>query len=137
MLYLLIAAPVAVFIIAAFKSNQKSRQNAFERKGMDLDSFTNQFDGAGFSHDVLKVVYSDLIELIGHPAFRYDNFEKTLLVDAEDLEYKIVERGREAGINDLMQPIYYEKLFPIKTVDDYVRFVDWILTHPATVGETQ
>jgi hypothetical protein len=133
MLYALPALLIIGYGSVILWSHLRGRRIAAARKGVTLASFVGEFIGSDYSQHAIEAAYADLIELCGHPVLRVDKLEHTLGLVTEDLEGVLQRRCQRLGVADVWKSPY-AKLFPLKTVDDYVRFLSEVMKdHPATV----
>lgn len=134
-MWLLWAVPVAGFGVLTAIGTARARKVKMQRRELTIDDFFKEFEGAPYSREAIKIAYGDVTKNVGHAVRRFDLLYPTLSVDSEDVEDMIYEHARGRGVEIALISSFLQQ-FPVKTVDDYVRFVDWILTHPNTVGET-
>ena len=126
---LLAAVPALGFGLVGATAMMHARKIAKQRRGLTINDFFREFAGAPYSQEAIKIAYEDLTREIKHPVKRFDLLYPTLSFGAENVEDLILRRGDAEGINDVFNSSFLQEC-PVKTVDNYVRFVDWILTKP-------
>jgi hypothetical protein len=96
-----------------------------DRRGVNVENFVEEFVGSEYSRAVLEMAYQDLGALAQMPVRRTDDLEMTLGLLPEDFEAMIENRCRNLGLNDVWKSPH-ASLFPLKTTEDYVRFLSVI-----------
>jgi hypothetical protein len=131
MWYALPVVMVIGFISLMMWSNARRHRTVAERSHITLASFINEFLDSGYSQRAIETAYIDLSGLCQHPVLRRDSLEKTLGLLPEDFDCMLETRCKELGVVDVWKSPY-AKLFPLKIVEDYVRFLSEVMKdHPA------
>lgn len=91
--------------------------------------FLREFSDAGIESSVLEMVYQDITSETKIPPRRADDLEATLGLIPEDFERVVEQRCRKLGHTDIWRPPY-DAHFPLKTPEDYARFLMAIITSP-------
>jgi hypothetical protein len=93
-----------------------------DRRGATLEDFVREFEKSGYSRTALEAAYQDLAKLAQMPIRRADDLEKTLGLLPEDFEAMFEKRCANLGIGDVWKSSHASML-PLKTAEDYVRFL--------------
>jgi hypothetical protein len=96
------------------------------RKDETLDSFIRRLDAKPYGRNAIEAAYADLTAAVGFSVVPHDDLEKDLGLWPEDFEDIVNARCEEQGVEDVFQTAY-ASLFPLWTVEDYVRFVDELM----------
>ena len=96
------------------------------RQGVNVESFIKEFEGTPYGRPALEAAYADLTNLAHVPVRRSDDLEKTLGFLPEDFDDMLEKRCRSLGLVDVGKSPH-AALFPLKTVEDYVRFLAAIM----------
>lgn len=97
------------------------------RQGATIVDFVQEFDEAAYSKTVLEMAYQDLADLAQMPIRRADDLEKTLGLLQEDFTDKLEKRCKGLGVDDVWKSPH-ASLFPLKTAEDYVRFLSAVIS---------
>lgn len=100
------------------------------RDGVTLDSFVQEFANTPYTRAALEAAYADLSKISLLPIRRADELEKTLGLLPEDFDDMLEKRCRSLGLVDLRQS-QHTALFPLKTAEDYVRFLSAVMDEQA------
>jgi hypothetical protein len=116
-------AVVAIgYLLLMWRAKSRHTEMLTARGGANLDSFVKEFEGTSFSRSVLETAYNDLWRLCRLPIRRSDDLEKTLKLAHEDFDDMLEKRCRALGLADVWKSPQ-ASLFPLKTAEDYVRFL--------------
>jgi hypothetical protein len=116
------------------KSNSQRARIKAERADTTVENFVREFDGSSYAHEALKTAYTDLTQLSGLPVRRADDLEKTLGLLPEDFERMFEKRCRQLGLADVWKSSH-KALLPLKTAEDYVRFLSVVINEQAKTAE--
>ena len=93
------------------------------RSGITIESFAEEFADGGCTREVLEAAFEDFVARVGSPVHRVDSLLETFGLDDEDVEDMLSPRLAAKGMTwqDVSQsPL---RALPLRTVDDYVRFL--------------
>ena len=126
-LLLIFLTVFSVFLLLMLRSLYHQQRLRLSRKSWSFEDFESEYSQSdGMSKLAIQYAYDDLTKLVGYPVGRRDDLESTLGLLPEDFEDILEKRAQSLGIADVYNS-YYAQLFPVKTVDDYVHFIDKIL----------
>lgn len=130
-MWYIIIGIVAVFLgFGSLHWRNVRRKVALGRANVTLASFIDEFTGIDCNARAIRAAYGDVTKLCGHGVFRKDELERTLGIDPEDFQDVFDKRCKQLGVADVWKSPY-AKLFPLKTVEDYVRFLSEVMKdHP-------
>lgn len=112
--------------LLVLRAKSREAKMRVERDGVNVESFIREFEGSPYDRSVLETAYSDLAELSRLPVRKGDDLEKTLGFLPEDFERVLEKRCRALGVDDV-QKSPHASLFPLKTAEDYVRFLSAVM----------
>jgi len=114
---------VGVILYGIFDIRRVRAENHIrrERSNVTLDTFRLEFLDSTYDKRAIELAYLDLKPLARFPLRRADSFE-WLQIDFEDFQDSFESRWDEINLSD---PEFsdYKKCLPIKSVEDYVRFL--------------
>ena len=133
-LLILFFVAVAAYLLLMIRSALKHRKLKKSRKSKTLADFTAEFEDLEIANaKAIELVYEDLEKLVGLPVSIEDDLEQTLGLLPEDFEDSLEKRARSLGVGNVWESPYTQR-FPLRTVGDYVLFLDEILKGEARQG---
>ena len=127
---LVVASLLVLFTMSYVLASPRPRQLAEQRTGDSICTFARSFDVSTVDPWVLRAVYEELCDLCRCPVRPGDSFERDLGVDAEDLDYAIMDIARRIGRS--LESVGDEPAPRLSTVRDLVHF----LSHQPTAALT-
>ena len=126
-LLILLIVAVAAYLLLMIRSELKHRKRKKSRISKTLADFTAEFEDLEIANaKAIELVYGDLEKLVGYPVSIEDDLEQTLGLLPEDFEDSLEKRARTLGVENIWESPYTQR-FPLRTVGDYVLFLDEIL----------
>ena len=123
------ALPISLFaaygLLIVWSSSQAARTRD-ARKNYTLEAFKRALSDKNYDPKAVEGAYKDLVQSRGHPAFPQDELERTLGFLPEDFEDMLDARAQQLGVLDVLNSSY-ASLFPINSVEDYVRFLSAVI----------
>lgn len=117
-----LAVVVVGYSLLMWRAKYRRTEILAARGDVSLESFIMEFEGQPFNRSVLETAYNDLWKLCRLPVKRGDELEKTLCLAHEDFDEMVEQRCRSLGVANVWKSSY-ASMFPLRTAEDYVRFL--------------
>lgn len=116
---------LTIYLVLVIRARRKRAELVQLRVDHGMGDFLKEFEDASYEEAILEMAYDDLSKAAQMHVRRKDDLEKTLGFLPEDFEDLIISRCQKLGVADC-QKSPAATLFPLKTVEDYVRFLDLV-----------
>ena len=117
-----------VYLFFAIRATVYTHRLKKDRIDWSFEKFRDEFDGVEVENALsIKYAYEDLVGLMRIPIKREDRLELTLGMLPECIEMALEERVQKLGVDNLycIENMVYS---PVRTVEDYVLFLDRVMS---------